>query len=292
MQQQRSQVLQTLSLIVLFVTAFAASQPTAGSDTKAEAEALWNQAVQAKGGRDRLLAVRNLVVTIHTAFVNSPRPDLTDGTGQQLYVFPSRYWQAGEDKQPGALWRLTIIDVERRVGWGNQGRLPGRQSFVDEFVYRMLRGQFFYLLETAFLQPEPVATRPGRVGRVEVDIVETRLPETDATMDTQTIHRVEYYLDRETHLPIRIVVFRTVSSPPRPRHPAKDYAREEAYTLGGYTDVDGIQMPTVVNWERTNREKNTYSYRFNVDYDERIFTEPPNLVAHPELAALDGWGRR
>ncbi len=63
------------------------------------------------------------------------------------------------------------------------------------------------------------------------------------------------------------------------------------YTLGEYMDVDGIQMPTVVNWEGTNREKNT-TYRINVDYDERIFTESPNLVAHPELAALDGWARR
>ncbi len=293
MWQQRTQALQILSLVVLFVTALAASLPTAGFDTKAAAEALWNQAVQAKGGRDRLRAVRNLVVTTHGSFPNSARPDLTN-TVQQLYVFPSRFWQVVEVTRPGELGHLAIFDVERRMGWGTRGRFPDRQGIVDSYVYRILKGQFFYLLETAFLQPEPVAIRSGRVGRVDVDIVETKLPETAATMDTMTINRVEYYLDRETHLPIRIVVFETVSIPPgvRDRFPQDVVSSEWAYTLGGYTDVDGLQMPTVVNSEGAVPEKSTYSYRINVDYDERVFTEPPNLVAHPELAALDGWAKR
>ncbi len=297
MWQQRSQALPTLSLVVLFVTALAASPPTAGSDTKAAAEALWNQAVQAKGGRDRLRAVRNLVVTTHASFPNSPRPDLTN-TVQELYVFPSRFWQVVEVTRPGELGHLAIFDVERRVEWWNDGRSQVSQGIVDDYVYRILKGQFFYLLETAFLQPEPVATRPGRVGRVDVDIVETKLPETAATMDTMTINRVVYYLDRERHLPIRIVVFRTVSIPPevrdrfRDRFPQGVVSSEWAYKLGEYMEFDGLQMPTVVNSEGAVPEKSTYSYRINVDYDERVFTEPPNLVEHPELAALDGWARR
>jgi len=141
----------------------------------------------------------------------------------------------------------------------------------------VLEGQVLYLLETTFLKPEPIGVRTGTAGGVAVDIVETRLPSTDV--------RVDYYLDRRRHLPMRVVLFYTVRTPSDSSLPLHDYKVEDRYTLGNYIDVDGLQMPTVAMLEGPGK-KNSTSYRINVDYDERIFTTRPS---EPQL---NGWEKR
>lgn len=264
--------------LALLIAAAAVAPTAAGPDQKADAEALWKQAITAKGGRVRLEAVRNLVVTERTIYNRSPRPDMTTGlTRQRLYVLPAQLWEF-VDERPGRLGSsLTIFDVERLSGWSSTGRLTDGQGLADGIKNRLLHGQLVYLLETAFLKPEPVRSRSGRVGRAAVDIVEMRLPSSDL--------RAEYYLDRQSHLPLRVVLFYTVRTPPDAPVAPRTFANEDRYTLGNYIDVDGLQMPSVAMLEGPNKE-NTTSYRINVDYDEQVFT------SRPSRPQLNGWEKR
>lgn len=267
--------------LALLLAAVVSTSTAAHPDEKDDAVVLWNQAVDAKGGRARLEAVRNIVVTDRTRYPRSPRPDLTTGlTRQRLYVFPTRVWEF-LDERPGLFGvSLSIYDLQQAVGWNAAGRIPDRGGIVDDVTYKLLHGQFMYLLETAFLKPEPLSSRSSKVGRVTVDVVETRV-----SPDV----RVEYYLDRRTHLPIQVVVFRTIRIPPDVPLPPQTFASEERYTLGAYANVDGLQMPTVVRLGGGNNPTQT-SYRINVTYDEQVFLDPsPSLFQRP---ALDAWEKK
>ncbi|MER3453502.1 MAG: hypothetical protein C4344_07780 [Acidimicrobiia bacterium] len=85
--------------------------------------------------------------------------------------------------------------------------------------------------------------------------------------------RVDFYLDRESHLPLKI------------SFPAADERGTYYVTFSDYREVDGIQMPRRVSymgggWILTN-------YQLNVAYDEAIFERPPSIEAGPEA-----WHRR
>ncbi|MGB7217660.1 MAG: hypothetical protein WBD07_02530 [Vicinamibacterales bacterium] len=265
-----------LPFTLLFAAVLAGAPTTAAPGQRADAEALWNQAVAAKGGRARLEAVRNLVVTERTVYSRNTRVD-PGFMRQRLYVLPARLWEF-VDHRPGILgFGLQIVDLDQRVGWSAAGPLPAREGIFDGVRNDLLHGQLLYLIETAFLKPEPVRSRSGRVGRAAVDIVETRLPSSDV--------RAEYYLDRQSHLPIRVVLFYTVRTPPDAPVAPRTFANEDRYTLGNYIDVDGLQMPSVAMLEGPNKE-NTTSYRINVDYDEQVFT------SRPSRPQLNGWEKR
>src|SRR5262249_44102571 len=150
------------TLALLVAAAIAGNSTTAAPNQSAAAEALWNQSIVAKGGRARLKAVRNLVVTERTTYTGSQRSEMTTGfTRQRLYAFPARLWEF-VDERPGKLgFHVQSFDIEQRLGWSGAGRLPDRQSLVDDSAHRMLEGQILYLLETAFLELEPTASRVG-----------------------------------------------------------------------------------------------------------------------------------
>ena len=104
-------------------------------------------------------------------------------------------------------------------------------------------------METAYVRPEPVRLTRGRLDRVEVDIVETRV----------NGDRVEFSLDRRSHLPVRVLIQEQRLRLPR------------IYRLGDYHAVEGIQMPGNVSDGDDSRVKSPTTYRFNVEYDESIF---------------------
>jgi hypothetical protein len=260
-------------LLALLFVALTGVPTAAAPDQKADAETLWEQAIAAKGGRENLLAVRSLVVT-ERGSGRSPRCQ-GDNVLQTLYVFPSLFWRFGCDGLgPG----LLIFDFKQRVAWGDGGRLP--ENFVDD--YFMLEGQLLFLLESASVKPDPVAVRRDTVGVRAVDVVETRL--------SSARIRADYYLDRESHLPLRVVVFRTLSAPPGQGIPPRDFVLEDHYRLSGYTSVEGLQMPARVSHQ--NGAYGSMSYRLNVAYDEQVFIDAANDSRRSLRWALDAWEKK
>jgi hypothetical protein len=230
----------------------------------AKARAVWEEAIRAKGGRERLRALRIFVTASHEEFTRSPRPDVAAYENiERLYILPNRFWEY-VDHGPGKMGDLgAALDVDRHrvVGRPNDGPLD---TLYDDYVYRLRNGQLVYLMETAQVQPEPVALKSGRIYGIDVDIVETRVNN----------DRAEFFLDHRTRLPVRIAI--------------QEQRRRLAdiYRLSDYHPVDGLQMPGNVHLGDDSRDKAMTTYRFNVDYDESVFT--PGSVRFEK----NGWMKR
>ncbi|MGB7217315.1 MAG: hypothetical protein WBD07_00780 [Vicinamibacterales bacterium] len=261
-------------LLVLLVAAVGGVSTSAFPAQERDAKTLWEQAIQAKGGRARLEGVRNLVVTSRTESVlvtsrtTVERTPERDWFRQWLYVFPGRRWQLIDFRPGRPSFSLMAFDLDRHSWWNQSGGpLRWTEGQANVFRYEMLKGQFLYLLESAFLKPALRRARTDKVGATLMDIVETEMP-----MGV----RVEYDLDPESHLPLRVVVV-------TPWEPSSTYA------LNQYVDVDGLRMPTTVNFEGA-RERNVVSYRINVGYDEKMFAETPRTAAAASALALpEAW---
>lgn len=142
----------------------------------------------------------------------------------------------------------VALDTDQHRVLNSPDRGPA-QGLYEDLVYRLRNGQIVYLMETAYVQPEPVSMKRGRVERIDVDIVETRV---DAD-------QVEFSFDRRTHLPVRILIQEKRLHLPR------------IYRLSDYRSVGGIRMPSDVRLGDKNPDKNATTYAFDVDYDESIF---------------------
>jgi hypothetical protein len=96
----------------------------------------------------------------------------------------------------------------------------------------------------------------------------------ETTIDEQTF---EYYLDRQTNLPVRVVV----------KTPTPFGVHETDYRLSNYAEVAGLQLPrTVTRNFGLGTFKQVIEYQINVEYDPEIFRNPPSLQGGPK-----GWQR-
>ena len=235
------------------------------------AEQLWEQAIAAKGGRERLYSVNNLQLSIREKqWAGFRRASfIIEG----LYVFSEKsekYWE-WSDQRPMifGLW-ITMHNWEKHIHWGyiqrgnDNGSLgpihEGYRGSISYLIYRQLD----YLMETQWVKPIPVSVERGKVGGHPVDIVHTVVKEFPKGDE-----RISFALDRKSHLPLQ-VIYHTIT-----------FGQEHSGgpRLSDYTEVSGIQMPAKVDGFKTN-------YQFNVEYDQRVFEQPPS-----EAAGLTAWKR-
>jgi hypothetical protein len=182
---------------------------------------------------------------------------------ETFYLPPTRFWEY-EDYRPGKMGHGGVaVDTNQHRVLNPPNRGPA-QGLYEDLVYRLRNGQFVYLMESAYVQPEPVALRRDRLGRFAVDVVETRVDD----------DRVEFSLDRRTHLPMRILI----EEKRLPHFPM-------VYRLSDYHPIDGIEMPSHVHFGE-DETKSTTTYRFDVDYDESIF------VRRSVRFEKNGWMKR
>ncbi|HEX8720318.1 MAG TPA: hypothetical protein VF736_06740 [Pyrinomonadaceae bacterium] len=219
--------------------------------TRAEAERLWELAVAAKGGRERLYAVHSLLVAS-----GSQKYPLI-----QLYAFSGRFWQWAHDPEPLGL-AVQMYDAARPVAYlsypddpESPRRLGGDVRATANYV--LAEAQMYYLLETRWLKPEPFETFAGEVGGRRADVVRARVAGRQA----------DFYLDRKTRLPVQ-VVFPSEGAGYHPFVRMKDYA-----------DVGGVMLPSKVGHEGDARGR--YVYALNPDYDPGVFERPPTIEAGP-----------
>jgi hypothetical protein len=269
----RAAVLFVLSLLMVqLLPASGAAQAEGGApvdDARVAAQRLWEQAVAAKGGRERLYAVRNFMVSSNSRYGSSPRPDVAAGVAEEnLYVLPGKWWSF-QDYRPGKMgYSLDVLDFERDIWWhtGPGKRVPltpradVRREIFENFKGRFHQAQLIYLMETQAVKPEILRARTAHDGLKKVDVVETLV---DGS-------RVDFYLDRKTHLPSRIVM----DIPGTRSNGRMDYSCR----LGDYLEVNSIQMPQRVD---CLDKESRMTYRFNVPYDEAVFERPPT----PDMSA-------
>lgn len=267
-----------LFLIALLIAGFAA--PTIRSysgnqmdeDNRRRAAELWEKAVAAKGGRERLHQVRTLVISSTNP---SRRGERTKFAGlhkrtEQVYALPDKYWW-WDDSRPGVFglsaemyngeeyWLVRDGDPE------SPQKVPLTELSLETRRFFLRRAQAYFLLETAWFQPVPVGVKSGWVGLKRVDIVHARIGE----------GKLVFYLDRKTHLPVMAALLS-----PRADENDPEWIDLYAARFDDYHEVDGVQMPRKVGWGP--RGFDNYRFLINVDVDAQIFEQPPRLEDGPE----------
>lgn len=275
-------------LVVLVVLAFSISvkgQVEATDVNRARARQLWEEALQAKGGRDRLHSVQSFLITgeIHVDAVSGSH--MTEV--QWLHALPGKAWLYEYTPEFKVYLDATVINIERNLCMKTlspaKGDVPSLSLCLPTtYAERLIQNPSIYLMETKWIRPEPIRTYEGRRGLKRVDVVETAVGNL----------RVDFYLDRKTRLPVKLVT--------------DEYGgiNEETQAMGltvyfdNYVAIDGIQMPTRVVREPRHVSLNEFSvpslvlsheprfpekvrrdielltYKFNVEYDETIFNGP------------------
>ena len=254
---------------IILVLASLVHDSFAQSDPAKESEAarnLWNLAIAAKGGRERLHAVQNLLMTR----VNTGCSPENECELDELFVFPDKKWSYVfvPDKYPGGRKEVSIWDFGRNIWWTKLGKVSVDIS-DRRYSSRLPYAQYYLLLESAWIQPIPMSKRTGKIEGTKYDVVRARIPgEIDVLTENSRELVIDYFLDRKTRLPVSIRVVRDGEP---------DDEGSSIYT--GYKSVDGILLPTEIR-RSTDYEKfvQEFSYQINIPVDVKVFDGPITQV--------------
>lgn len=235
-------------------------------DNRHEAERLWELAIAAKGGRERLYSVNNLQISIREkVWYGLRRVPFIE---EDLYVFPDKYWEWNDQRTTIFGFSLMMYNQDRDIDlWYTDNGKGG--SIVRPFDYVHGKAplvilydvQLKYFMETKWVKPIPISVQKMKLDGKSVDLVQT-IVKGYPTKDGTDERRIAFALDQKTHLPSRVIYY-TVTF-------GKEYSGGPR--LSDYVDVAGIQMPSKVYGLKL-------VYQINVDYDEQIFIREPNVAA-------------
>lgn len=260
-------VLLTVSSVFATGTSQKTKPTTSPDENRQEAERLWELAIAAKGGRERLYGVKNLQVSVRekVRYLIRRLPFIDES----LYVFPGKSWEWNDQRPAIFGFSVTVYNQDEDMKYwyldhgkgGSSGKASLSESMYGGGAITYLRYiQLRYFMETKWVKPIPISVQKGKAGRKSVDIVQTIVK--GPTRGGKNEERIAFALDQKTHLPLQLI-FYTVTF-------GQEYSG--AVPLSDYVDVDGIQMPSKVYGLKT-------TYRLNVDYDEQIFMREPNIEA-------------
>jgi hypothetical protein len=157
------------SLLTLFCVSAAAAGST--QEDRQKAVTLWDQAVAAKGGRDRLAGIRSFAIQKKTVFERPVRPDVAVGKVDQIVCELPDHWWEFLDYRPGLMgYFVDVLNTRSGLGWISLGGpvrpSPGPNAVLADrrrqfIAFRMRQLQYVYFLETKSVQPNPL--RAARV---------------------------------------------------------------------------------------------------------------------------------
>jgi hypothetical protein len=242
--------------ISLFLAASFCGDASQQSQRAKDAKALWEKAIIAKGGREQLYTVDSLVLSYQETVRNFLGIPVHRGIVERLYVFPDKSWGWDDGLPPPFRLSIQSVDLERNVRCHVYAgttprcgvtRQTGSSPSEDEGI---LQAQYLYLMETRWVRPIPVDVTKSES---KFDVLHTRLGD----------KKIDYFLDRKTHLPMQVAIF---------------YGSGDNPTLtvefSKYMRVGAIQMPGKQNRGRI-------SFQINPAYDEGIFARVPALTDGP-----------
>jgi hypothetical protein len=209
---------------------------------------VWEQAVKAKGGRDRLHSVHSLAIYMKPAEVQ-----LTGPLTNWLCVFPDRFF---EFDQPGGSKHAMVVDeTADRVAIDATGEPRNARHLTPAEHDRLALNQLVFLLESAWLQPRPVEVRHN------VLVVEA----------SGRTYRL--FLNNES-LPERI------QSPPIPGQKPKI---QYEYKLQHYRDFQGVMLPArIASTGRLHEWTWDVDYEIDAKFNPKLFERMPDLRDGPE----------
>src|SRR5689334_21700927 len=164
-------------------------------DDRSPAETLWDQAIAAKGGRDRLNGIQSFAIKERARFDKPARPDMAVGQVEQIVVQLPDLWWSFSDYRPGKMgYCVRVVNTTTGRHWATSGGAASKTAPDRSTGERLRRFEYVYFLETRWLQPTPLRASRAQLGRHPVDRVETAIDDQPVLFD----------LDVESHLPVRI----------------------------------------------------------------------------------------
>jgi hypothetical protein len=259
-------VQRTLSIFAISMLAThgaAQSSSQIPDSNRVRAVALWEEVIKAKGGRERLHSIQNILI-VSKVNVEAPQK-LGPSETRKLYVLPDRALLQASSPQLNVVLEAIVFSIERqlctvKISPGQAAAGPSPCS-LTAWRPHLIHDPVIYLLETKWLHPRLLGTRVEGRGNNQFDVIEAEINEL----------RVDLYLDRKTRLPFKLVT--NVSDGTR------QLSARGAVTimLRDYTSVDGIQMPRSITRESAprstmvSRDLEDARYSFNVPYDKSLF---------------------
>lgn len=219
------------------------------------AKELWELAILAKGGRDRLHSVNNLAI--------SQDINKNNHLSSRIYAFPDKYWEWSDYRPYKFGLQVSMENHELGIGYfvvGHEPDNPSKIKLSPEHRSKFDDAQLIYLLETKWFKPDLLGVTKSRIGLKRVDVIELKARG----------FKIGVFLDEKTHLPIQLVYYSTY----------KTSKVLDRFELSDYREIAGILIPHSINvggsgWGNVKVE-------VNVKYDPRVFERPPDISAGPE----------
>ena len=247
-------------LAMCLVAPVAAGSAKFQPNDRQRAEALWELAITAKGGRQRLHKVESLAISYEETTKNILGVVVHRGHVEHLYVFPGKAWIWDDGLPPPFRLTVIMINLERdqrcvvRQGSDSPRCSQAKQPGASQANDLISQAQFVYLMETAWVTPVPYSVTKDKLGGRSVDVLHTRFAD----------QRIDYYLDAKTHLAMRVAVF----------HGNRDSSGVK-FDFSHYESLGGIQMP--------RKQKNgEIAFELNPMFGEEIFKGPPVIGRGPK----------
>jgi hypothetical protein len=167
-------------------------------DSAGEATKLWEQMIEAKGGRSVLYQIETMVQESHD-YLKFHNPKFKDGDQHRVsaFAFPGRMWS----------WSLAPVfeggvrtaDLMADTGYiGYQNNDIRKTSDLRGEKVGLKDEQLVYLCETKWIKAKPVRVLLDKNIPRNVEAIETDLDG----------ERVDFWIDREDHLPVKIISYR------------------------------------------------------------------------------------
>jgi hypothetical protein len=215
----------------------------------ADPREVWEQAVKAKGGRERLRGVHSLAVYMKPAEVNLAGPP-----ANWLCVFPDRYFEFDGGGR-GSQRAIMVDGTADRVAVDATG-IPRNARHLTSYEHdRLVLHQIVFLMESAWLQPRPVEVRHN-------------------VLVIEAAGRTYRLFLSSANLPERVW-----SPPVHGQKPKVQYD----YRLQRYRDFQGVMLPArVASIEGTREAIWDVDYEIEAKYNPKLFERMPDLANGPE----------
>src|SRR5437870_3819397 len=152
------------------------AKPVDGSTQ--EAERLWELAIAAKGGRERLYAVQSLLVSSGYRYKSKILGREVKTRFEDFYVFPNKAWQWSDERPTVFGLFVKMRNYDRNLNYlsyPNDPKSPRRLELAPSATSDrdIAKAQLFYLMETRWQKPQPISVERGNLNGKSVDIVHT-----------------------------------------------------------------------------------------------------------------------
>jgi hypothetical protein len=242
-------------LFILLVPASSLAVEIQKSQNARQAEALWEEALAARGGREQIARVNSLLISYRVTVRNFLGVVIHRGAVETLYVFPDKMWGWDDGLPPPFHLTVKVLDLAKgrscTLYQGNSAPVCGQARLGDEGA---IQAQLLYLMETRWVKPIPVGVSEDRIGLRKVDVLHTHFQD----------NRIDYFLDPKTHLPARVSIFYGAAARSAMSVEFSEYAR-----------VGGLMMPG-------KKKRGKINFEMNPAYDESIFSRLPSIEAGPK----------